>query len=361
MKILHLGNETWDSGLTEYSLVLAAAQQSAGREVLYLARAGSHASRRAYKLGIKGAAFRGWRDFYKLVRMARHFAPEVINAHTGGSHTMAVALNAFLKSPAAIVRTRADARPAQRRLFSGPLWKRTNGFMAANSLILADFKRLGLSGVCADMVGQGIFDGAPAAKPPKKDNIFRVAIVARLDPVKGHRTAIEAFARLLKTCPQARLEVSGEDCNISAAQLRQFTDRLGISSSVEFRGRVPDVFEYMSGFDAGIVPSLGSEAVSRAALEWQCCGVPVVASAVGGLPDMVRDGVNGFLVPPGDTALLAAALSKLAAEPELAAQMGRSARENYLSGHTPQAFEQAAYDLYEWAICGVSRRQRKGA
>jgi len=350
MRILHIGDEIWDSGLTEYSLALALAQKAAERDVLFMARTGSYASKRAFKRGLQGVTFRGWRAYMQLMKLVSDFAPHIINAHTGSAHTLAVALNQFAPHRAAVIRTRADARPLSKKLFSNMLWKRTNGFMAANSQIMANFVQFGHPKVVSALVPQGIADKFQAERLPKKDNVFRVAIVARLDPVKGHRVALEAFAILLKTHPDARLEIAGEDKNVSADQLKSFADRLGILRSVEFRAKVPNVFAYMSGFDVGLVPSLYSEAVSRSALEWLCCQTPVIASSVGGLPDIVSDGENGFLVPPGNAEKLAEALGKLASDADLARKMGAQARADYLAKHTPQVFEKAAYDLYEKAL-----------
>ena len=76
----------------------------------------------------------------------------------------------------------------------------------------------------------------------------------------------------------------------------------------------------------GVVPSLGSEAVSRATLEWMALGRPVVASRVGGIPDMVEDGVTGLLVEPGDSDALQDALLSLLNDPKLAERLGRAGR-----------------------------------
>jgi glycosyltransferase involved in cell wall biosynthesis len=355
MRILHLGDEPWDSGLTEYSLLLAHAQQKASKQVLYLARKGSYAEKRARELGLQVETFSNpWLELLSLRRRIKQFFPDIINAHTGSSHTAAVALNSLLPKKAAVVRTRADARPLRINSSAAPLWNRTAGFMAANSAILEDFRRLSKSGTESMLVQQGI-EGAEFARNPEKGlNVFRVAIVARLDPVKGHAVALEVFARLARNFPQARLVIAGEDRNVSAAQLQARASELGITGSVEFCGRLSDLYDFMRGCDVGIVPSLGSEAVSRVALEWSSCGVPVIASKIGGLPDLVKDGENGLLVPPGDADALYAALEKLAGDPALAARLGANGREFYLQRHTPQAFERNASVLYEKAICNIS-------
>ncbi|MDD2772322.1 MAG: glycosyltransferase [Elusimicrobiales bacterium] len=356
MRILHIADEIWDSGLTEYSLALAAAQKKAGRTVLYLARTESHAQQRAQALELDVRAFDNfWIRLPSVVRAARGFNPDIVNAHTGSSHTLAVTLSTLLPHKAAVIRTRSDARPFRKNFCSGLVWKKTAGFMAANSAILSDFRKVQGSAILSEVVPQGLRVPDGFAPPSQKNlNVFNIGIVARLDPVKGHKTALEAFTLLLKTRPNSRLEIAGEDKNVSARQLREYAAALGVENAVSFRGRVEDVFRYMSGFSAGLIPSLGSEAVSRVALEWLACGVPVIASRVGGLPDLIKDGQTGFLVEPGNPQTLADALLKLAGDTELLHRMGENARAAWLSRHTPEIFEKTAFDFYERALRHIS-------
>src|SRR5204863_7072488 len=102
--------------------------------------------------------------------------------------------------------------------------------------------------------------------------------------------------------------------------------RLGLGDRVRFLGHVEDVPALLGTADAFVLPSL-SEAFPNAAIEAMAAGLPVVASRVGGLPDLVDEGRTGVLVPPSDPRALADALTALIADPEAATALGRAAHD----------------------------------
>src|SRR5205814_254516 len=120
-----------------------------------------------------------------------------------------------------------------------------------------------------------------------------LGVVARLDPVKGHRYVLEALHLLKRTYPKLRLRLMGQEENIKQRDLRFMAERLRIDSMVEFSGFQTNVAQAMAGCTVGVIPSTGSEAVSRVALEWMAAGRPVVATQVGCLPEVVKDHSTG--------------------------------------------------------------------
>jgi glycosyltransferase involved in cell wall biosynthesis len=126
---------------------------------------------------------------------------------------------------------------------------------------------------------------------------------------------------------------------LDPAPYRELIHRLGIADRVTVSGSVPhaEVPATLRRFDVYAMPSL-SESFGVAALEASSCGVPVVASSVGGTPEVIRHGETGFLVPPCDPTALADALAELLREPERRHAMGRAGRA-FVKGH------------YEWATC----------
>jgi len=114
-----------------------------------------------------------------------------------------------------------------------------------------------------------------------------------------------------------------------------------------FHGRVPDSFEFINSCDIGAIPSLGSEAVSRAALEWLSAAKPVVASRVGSLPEFITP---ENLVPPGDAAALALRLQTLLSAPERLNKLGTANRERAVSVFSPEIFARRTCRIFEQVL-----------
>src|SRR5206468_8794383 len=128
--------------------------------------------------------------------------------------------------------------------------------------------------------------------------------------------------------PELRLDIAGRGPLENA--LRALARELGIAEAVSFLGQVAPIQSAIESAGAVVVPSLG-EGFGMVALEAMERGRPVVAAAVGGLAEIVVDGVTGLLVPSGEVEPLAAAIVRLGRDPELAARMGRAGRERALA------------------------------
>jgi len=162
---------------------------------------------------------------------------------------------------------------------------------------------------------------APGARPSSR---LRIGITGRLSPLKGQHTLIQALA-LLPPDIRARvqLEIAGEGPEEMA--LRTLTHTAGVADRVRFVGFVTDPERFLQELDIAAFPSL-SESFCLAAAEAMSCGLPVVASAVDGLAEIIQDGKSGLLVPPNDPAALAAALARLCRDAALRQTLGRTAR-----------------------------------
>lgn len=158
-----------------------------------------------------------------------------------------------------------------------------------------------------------------------------VAVVAQLIPRKGHEVLLQAWPAIRAACPAARLLVCG-----SGPLHEQLLARAGGDDSVLFIGFQPDLREWLGRVDLLVHPAL-AEGLGVAVLEAQAAGVPVVASAAGGLPEAVADGRSGLLVPPGKAPALAAAVSALLADPDRRAALGAAGR-----AHMAERFSVAA-------------------
>ncbi len=141
-----------------------------------------------------------------------------------------------------------------------------------------------------------------------------VAIIARLEPNKGVDLGLRAFAMLRRGVPAAHLAIIGDGPDRAA--LESLARELGLRSAVRFTGWRENATALLSVADACLIPSR-SEGQSLVALEAMALRVPVVAAAVGGLPEMVRHGETGLLAPAGDVGAMALGLSRLLKEPAL--------------------------------------------
>lgn len=148
-----------------------------------------------------------------------------------------------------------------------------------------------------------------------------VTIVARFHPVKDHATLLRAFARVAQERADTDLLLVGD--GPLRGELEAQADSLGIGGRVRMVGVQSNVPEWLHGSDVFTLSSL-SEAASITLLEAMACGLPAVVTAVGGNPELVRDGQDGLLVPRGDAAAMGAALLRLLDLPAERARMGQS-------------------------------------
>jgi glycosyltransferase involved in cell wall biosynthesis len=152
----------------------------------------------------------------------------------------------------------------------------------------------------------------------------RLVTAGRLDLTKGHDILIEATARLVKEWPEVSLTILGEGA--CRPNLEALAGTLGIADRVRFAGVTPRPEPLLAESDVFCFPSR-SEAQGLALIEALAAGLPVVASAVGGILETVAPEETGLLVEPGNAAALADAIARLARDHELRSRLATTARE----------------------------------
>ena len=177
-----------------------------------------------------------------------------------------------------------------------------------------------------------------------------VGVVARLEAEKGHRTLLDAWPLVLAAVPKAWLLIVGEGSERDSLEAQ--ADILGISGRVVFTGRREDVPAVTAALDISVLPSY-REAQGLSVLEAMALSRPVVASAVGGIPEMIEDGVTGLLVPPHDCDALAAAIVRLLTDHPLADMIGRNGHELAHGRFCIEVMVQAVSDLYDAAALRI--------
>jgi glycosyltransferase involved in cell wall biosynthesis len=156
-----------------------------------------------------------------------------------------------------------------------------------------------------------------------KNDWFVIVVVARLDPIKDHKTALRAFEHVFSHCSQARLLLVGD--GPLREELVQYTASRRLTGVVMFCGEQKNVLPYYQCADCFLLTSV-SEGAPISVLEAMATGLPVVATHCGDLPSIVEHGATGYLAPVGDDALLAHYLLEIASNRESARRMGMAGR-----------------------------------
>jgi glycosyltransferase involved in cell wall biosynthesis len=180
------------------------------------------------------------------------------------------------------------------------------------------------------------------------DDMVVFGIVAGLRPEKDHKGFLHAVALLSARVPEARFVVVGD--GPLRVELENLSRALGVQGVVRFLGARDDVAALLPGLDVFCLSSV-TEAFPMAVLEAMAAGRPTVATRVGGIPEMIRDGTDGLLVPPGHAESLARAWERLARDPAERYEMGcsaaRRARESFSAETMALEYQRAFAMLVE--------------
>ncbi|HHT54144.1 MAG TPA: glycosyltransferase [Clostridiales bacterium] len=175
------------------------------------------------------------------------------------------------------------------------------------------------------------------------DADFVAGIFARIEECKGHIHLLRALA-LAGENSRLKILVCGRGS--LEAELRRVAEELGVAGRVVFAGFVEDITHHMNAIDVNVNCSVGTETSSLALSEGMSLGKPAVVSDYGGNPDMVVDGVSGFVVPAADPRALVSALARLEGDRELLARMGAAAYRRYTEQFTAVSMTGALEELY---------------
>ncbi len=185
----------------------------------------------------------------------------------------------------------------------------------------------------------------PTARATRPTDRLEVVSVARLNNTKGHRFFLRAMAQLRSEGIDLHYRIAGEGPERAAIEAE--IDRLGLGAQVTLLGAVDEaeVIRLLQSSDMLALTSIKQgEAAPVAVMEAMSCGLPAVCSIIGGTPDMIEDGVDGFLVPQEDTEAIAAATRQLASDPARRHAMGKAARAAAQAKFDYRSTAKALYD-----------------
>ena len=264
---------------------------------------------------------------YRLVRELRRRRIQVLHSHDIYSNIFSIPFARLARTPVILAskrwheavpsRSHARMNAVVSRMATGVL---ANSEAVARSLVAEDGVAAARVTVIPNFVDEAAFAGYPAGA--RSELLQRLGIpadalvigsVARLSPVKDHAMLVRAFARLAPAVPAVHLLLIGDGA--CRAALASQAGGLGLGTRVHFTGLLPNLPNPHGLLDISVLSSL-TEGFPNAVVEAMAAGRPVVATAVGGTPEAVLPGRTGWLIPPGDDAAMAEALTRLIASPE---------------------------------------------
>lgn len=173
-----------------------------------------------------------------------------------------------------------------------------------------------------------------------------ITCIGRFSPCKGHSVLLEAFAKISEVNSHLILDFYGKGPGFD--ELKKLTNALGLHDRVTFHGQIShdEVFKAFSKALIAVVPSL-DEAFGLVVVEAMSMQTPVIASDVGGIPEIIRDDLDGLLVPPGDADALAVAINRLLSDPGLRNKLGVNGRLRVESQFGLESAVAAQYEYFE--------------
>lgn len=352
MKILTILRSMKSGGAERHALQLMRGLRTRGHECLYAGPMAGWLGQQLRADGFDGInlPLLGLYDLPSLVRLAlyaRRQRVDLLHGHLtrGAWYTGLAARLAGLPNVATAHSDNA-----------GKHFGRADRIIAVSGAVADFLERQGYDPARIRMVHHGIADIA-AHLPADARQTTRhglgladdepcLLMAARIVPAKGHDTALRALARLREQ--RWTLLLAGDHHGDLGPQMQALARELGIAERVRFLGLREDVPALLAASDLLLAPSR-REALSLTLLEASACALPIVASRVGGIGEVVEDGASGALVAPDDPAALAAAIAPLLADPARRAAFGARARQRFEAGFTEDAMFDRTIAVYREA------------
>jgi glycosyltransferase involved in cell wall biosynthesis len=304
---------------------------------------------------------RGWfaelSAFVKLVRFLKRHRPDVVQTHVLKANLVGVLAAKIAGVPVVIATemTLKDTAPTtgkriRDRLLHPIATRLINScdkFVVTGQFIRNEWARDIDPGRCEVIYPPFNLEKMQAAlRAPRKlapNAAKNIGFVGRLSEEKAVHTLLAAFVQVRERVQNSILTIVGT--GPLEQELKACASRLGMAEHIHFTGYLPNSFEALKQFDLFVLPSR-TEGCPIVILEAMAVGLPVVATRIGGNPELVSDGESGLLVPANDPAAMADAIVKILSEESLAKQMGEKAREHALDCFHPNLFMRHLQGLY---------------
>jgi glycosyltransferase involved in cell wall biosynthesis len=344
MKVVEVVNIPWWNAAAEYCISVANALSNRGHNVIVICEKDTPAYQKAMELGLEVEPVLSFKpvgfisDLLTIKRMFRTIYNDIqiVNVHTATSQSLFVIAKKLFNLRYKMIRTRIDLRRIKHYPLNKLSYKNMDGFIVTNKndrdeLLLfthlpENRVRIIHAGVDTDKFKK--YKNVPELKIKFgiKPEAYVVGNIARRSTVKGHDVFFKSAQIIHNEIKDVIFVTAGVDDTISVEDLTEMAKQAGVLEKTRILGYVDRVEELINCFDVGVVSSVGSEKHSRITLEYMACGVPVVGSDIGNIPELVRDGETGFIVKPKDFVGMADAVIRLLKDKELREVFGYNAR-----------------------------------
>lgn len=352
MKILMVLRSMRSGGAENHVLMLMRALRTAGHEAHYAGPAQGWLAQEVAKDGfpVFDLPMRGTYDLFSIWRLSRY--AQRIGADIIHGHLTRAAFYAGCASRLSGIPNMATAHSDN----AGKHFGRAHKIIAVSHAVARFLTTCGYKAERIQVIHHGIPDPLAVARPKASSTLsvddsglHTLLMVARIVPAKGHDTALHAMAHLRHLPVQ--LLLAGDQHAGCGPDMVALSHALGLAERVEFLGHRTDITELMLNADLLLAPSR-REALSLTLIEAAACGLPVIASRVGGIPEVVQDGQTGCLVPVDDPTALAETIEKLLAQPDKLESFGQRARQAFESSFTEKSMLDATLAAYRGILRG---------
>jgi glycosyltransferase involved in cell wall biosynthesis len=296
--------------------------------------------------------------YWGLGRAFRRRPPDVVHVHGWGCGEDPPGLLGWLRNCRApvVYSEHNSPDPALHPAIESAPMNQADVLIAVSQAGRAGLEQVGRAARPIVVIPYSVEPLPTVAAPAQPADEFVVTCVARLMPQKDHAHLLEAMARVVSQVPGARLLIAGE--GPLRGELEAQAERLGLNGRASFLGLVPrtQLPDLLARTDVVVLASHW-EGLPVALIEAMSAGKPIVASCVGGNPELVAEGENGLIVPPADPKRLAEALIRLARDPSLCERLGQASRRRFLQGGFSPP-EVAARTLEAYRLAGELSRRR---
>jgi len=187
----------------------------------------------------------------------------------------------------------------------------------------------------------------------RRREVFNVGIIGRLTPIKGHIYFLKAMAKVIRSFPRIKIWIVGDAPASKEGykeEIRIMVRRLGLSHCTEFLGTQKDIPEILSNLDLLVLASTYPESFGRVIIEAQAAGVPVVATKIGGVVDIIDDGATGLLVPPQEPTAMSEAILKIIKDVKLSTLLAENAYKKVKEKFNVELMVEKSLNVYQEAL-----------
>lgn len=370
LRTLHVNDaRTWRGG-EQQTLYLVEGLRRRGHRVALVAQPRSPMAERARAAGIETheVSMRGELDLaaaLAIARILRRAGPDILHYHTSHAHTIGAAAAVMLgrRRPRTVLSRRVDFSIYRHSFLglNGLKYRAVDRIIAISDAIRGVLVEDGIDAGRVDVVLSGVdprrFDAVPPhdlrrelGLPPATRVVLNVGALA---DHKGQIYLVDAAPAVLARRADVVFAIAGE--GEERPRLEARIASLGIGDRFRLLGFRDDIPALLRGADVYVMPS-HMEGLGTAVLDALCCALPIVAARAGGIPEMIRDGENGLLVPPRDPGALAGAILRLLDDPSLARRLGAAGPGTVEARFSVNAMVEANIAVYRKLIAQRDKR-----